>query len=92
MNDDHQIVPVHIRLRFTRVGENYRVTQARTQVKLGTSEPIGSVEFPRFLYYRIPVRISSGKFRSVPIGFVNFQRVPVEIFRNFSDEIRAGIL
>jgi hypothetical protein len=46
------------------------------QVKLGTSEPIGSVEFRRFLEYRIPVQISSDEFRSVPIGSVDFRRIP----------------
>jgi hypothetical protein len=61
-----------------------------TQVNLGTSEPVGSVEFRRFLYYRIPVRISSDKFRSVPIGFVNFQQIPVEIFRNLPEFFRRN--
>jgi hypothetical protein len=53
-----------------------------TQVKLGTSEPIGSVEFRRFLCYRIPVQISSDEFRSVPIGSVDFRRIPG---RNFAE-------
>ncbi len=67
-----------------------RLYHLKTQVNLGTSEPVGSVEFRRFLYYRIPVRISSDKFRSVPIGFVNFQRIPVEIFRNLPEFFRRN--
>jgi hypothetical protein len=59
-----------------------------SQVKLGTSEPIGSVEFRRFLYYRIPVQISSDEFRSVPIGFVDFQRIPG---RNFAELFRRNL-
>ena len=43
-----------------------------TQVKLGTSEPIGSVEFRRFPCDRIPIQISSDEFRSVPMGSVDF--------------------
>jgi hypothetical protein len=68
----------------------HQVHQKDSQVKLGTSELIGSVEFRQFLYYRIPVRISSDKFRSVPIGFVNFQRIPVEIFQNLPEFFRRN--
>ena len=53
-----------------------------TQVKLGTSEPIGSVEFRRFPCNRIPIQISSNEFRSVPMGSVDFQQIPG---RNFAE-------
>ena len=53
-----------------------------TQVKLGTSERISSVEFRRFPCDRIPIQISSDEFRSVPMGSVDFQRIPG---RNFAE-------
>ena len=53
-----------------------------THVKLGTSEPIGSVEFRRFTCNRIPIQISSDKFRSVPMGSVDFQQISC---RNFAE-------
>ena len=58
-----------------------------TQVKLGTSKPIGSVEFRRFPCDRIPMQISSDEFRSVPMGSVDFQQIPG---RNFAEP--TGIL
>ena len=53
-----------------------------TQIKLDTSEPIGSVEFRRFPCDRIPIQISSDEFRSVPMGSVDFQQIPG---RNFAE-------
>ena len=55
---------------------------SHSQVKLGTSEPIVSVEFRRFLDYRIRVQISSDEFRSVPTGSVDFRRISG---RNFAE-------
>ena len=48
----------------------------QSQVKLGTSESIGSVEFQRFPCDRIPIQISSDEFLSVPMGSVDFQQIP----------------
>ena len=56
--------------------------QICSQVKLGTSEPIGSVEFRRIPFDRIPIQISSDEFRSVPIASVDFQQIPG---RNFAE-------
>ena len=69
--------------------ETYRAWIYKTisQVKLGTSEPIGSVEFRRFLNYRIPVRISSDQFPSVSPIFDEFRAV---ILRNLTEFFRRN--
>ena len=67
-----------------------RFTQPTTQVKLGTSEPIGSVGFCA----RIPIQISSDEFRSVPMGSIDFQQIPgrnlPELFQRKLDRNLVG--
>ena len=65
---------------FTYNEKKYKNTES--QIKLGTSEPIGSVEFRRFPCDRIPIQFSSDEFRSVPRGSVDFQQISG---RNFAE-------
>ena len=70
-------------------GFNIRTGFERTQVKLGTSEAISSVEFRRFPCNRIPIQISSDEFRSVPMGSVDFQQIPGGNFAEFAGTFPA---
>ena len=63
-------------------GSFHKIRSFATQVKLGTSELISSVEFRQFPCNRIPIRILSDEFRSVLRGSIDFQQIPG---RNFAE-------